>query len=78
MKSYLVGTDAGLALAEYDRAVAGALCRGIAAGGFGVSTLTTLWLWPAHPLWSFLFGFGLGAPAAGVVALVLRTSRRGV
>lgn len=72
MKAYLAGTDVSLSLAEHDRAVAHAMYRGIATGGFGAATVATLFLWPAHPVWSFVVGFFIGAPIGGVVSMVLR------
>ena len=73
MKAYFVGTDVSLSLVEHDREIARAMLRGIAGGGFGAATVAALWLWPAHPVWSFVIGFFIGAPIGGVTALVLRT-----
>lgn len=72
MKAYLVGTNVSLSLSEHDREVARAAYRGVAAGGFGAATVAMLFLWPAHPVWSFVAGFGIGAPVGGVASLVLR------
>lgn len=70
MKSYFVGTDVNLSLATYDREVAQAMRRGIATGGFSTAAIVSLFLWPAHPVWSFLVGFCVGAPIGGVVSFV--------
>lgn len=72
MTAYLVGTDVSLSLAEHDRIVARAMRRGIATGGFSAAAIASLLLWPAHPVWSFVIGFCVGAPVGGVVSLALR------
>lgn len=74
MKSYLIGTNVNLSLVEHDLEIARAMRRGVATGGFATATVVSLFLWPAHPAWSFLIGFCIGAPVGGVVSLVFDKS----